>query len=145
MTANTTNILKTISVTDLIPQKSPFVMIDKLLNFTQEEVVAGLAVESSNLFVKEAIFTEPGLIEHMAQSVALHTGCQYKLKNEPAPVGYIGSIKSVEIKELPKVNDELVTKVSILHEIMGVTLVNVSVSLNEKEIAKGQMKTVIAS
>lgn len=143
--ATNQSILKTLNVSELIPQKAPFVMVDKLLDFSEEEITAGITVDASNIFVKNNTFSEPGLIEHMAQSVALHTGCQYKLKNEPAPVGYIGSIKSVEIKELPKVNDELVTKVSILHEIMGVTLVNISVSLNEKEIANGQMKTVIAN
>lgn len=143
--ATNQNILKALNVSELIPQKAPFVMVDKLLDFSEEEVTAGITVKATNIFVKNNTFTEPGLIEHMAQSVALHTGCQYKLKNEPAPVGYIGSVKSVEIKQLPKLNDELVTKVSILHEIMGVTLVNVSVSLNEKEIAKSQMKTVIAN
>lgn len=145
MATNNQDKLHTLNVSELIPQKAPFVMVDKLLSFSEEEITAGITVEANNIFVKNNIFTEPGLIEHMAQSVALHTGCQYKLKNEPAPVGYIGSVKSVEIHQLPKLNDELVTKVTILHEIMGVTLVNISVSLHNKEIAKGQMKTVIAN
>ena len=38
-------------------------------------------------------FVESGIIEHMAQSVALHTGYQFYLRKEQAPTGYIGSIK----------------------------------------------------
>ena len=81
----------------------------------------------------------------MAQSVALYTGYQFFLKQEPAPTGYIGSIKSIEILQLPKTGSEIETTVNVLHEFMGVTLVEISSKLNNVEIARGQMKTVLAS
>lgn len=137
-------VLKNIHIEDLIPQKYPFVMVNKLYNFTETEVEAGLVISEENIFVQNAVFTEAGLIEHMAQSVALHTGCEFYLKNETAPTGYIGSIKSIQISSLPKVSDEIKTKVSIIQEFMGVTLVAISVSLNNQQIAFGQMKTVLA-
>ena len=80
----------------------------------------------------------------MAQTVALHTGYQYFLKNEPAPIGYIGAIKKVEIMEFPKVNDSLKTTVFIVHEIMGFTIVKSQVACNGKIIARSEMKTVLA-
>ena len=80
----------------------------------------------------------------MAQSVALHTGYQFYLRQEPAPTGYIGSIKSIDIKVLPKLDDEIKTTVSILQEFVGITLVDVVTTLNGNEIASGQMKTVLA-
>ncbi len=132
-------------VENLIPQKFPFVMVDKLLSFTENEIIAGLTVPEANIFVKEGIFQEAGLIEHMAQSVALYTGYQFFLKEETAPVGYIGSIKSIEIFQLPKLDAEIETTVSILHEFMGVTLVDISSKINNIEIARGQMKTVLAN
>ena len=138
------DIFSKVSVEDLIPHDKPFIMVDQLLHYSDEKVIADLTVEADNIFTKNNIFTEPGLIEHMAQSVALHTGCQYHLKNEPAPTGYIGSIKRVEIEKLPTLGQKVITTVSILHEIMGVTLVNIIVKLNDEEIANGEMKTVIA-
>lgn len=131
-------------VGSLIPQKFPFVMVDKLLSFSENEVVAGLSVSEDNIFESGTVFQESGLIEHMAQSVALFTGYQFYLKNEPAPTGYIGSIKSIEIFRLPNLNDEIVTTVNVLHEFMGVTLVDISSKIKEEEIARGQMKTVLA-
>ncbi|MDY7393893.1 hypothetical protein UMM65_01430 [Aureibaculum sp. 2210JD6-5] len=133
-----------IPVTDLIPQKAPIVMVDTLLRYSDAEVTSKLTITDFNIFTKNNIFTEPGLIEHMAQTVALHTGYKYYLQNKPSPTGYIGSIKSVEIVNLPKLNDTLITTASILHEIMGVTLVAVDVTLNGKSIATGEMKTVVA-
>ena len=131
-------------VGNLIPQKFPFVMVDKVLAFGENFITSGFTVEESNIFTVNSTFQEAGLIEHMAQSVALYTGYQFFLKKEPAPTGYIGSIKSIEIFELPKLNDNLVTKVIVLQEFAGITLVDISVLLNEVEIARGQMKTVLA-
>jgi 3-hydroxyacyl-[acyl-carrier-protein] dehydratase len=129
----------------LIPQKRPFVMVDKLLDFSENYIAAGLEVQEDNIFLKDNYFQESGLIEHMAQSVALYTGYQYYLKNEKAPTGYIGSVKNAEILQLPKTGDELVTKVNVLQEFGGVTLVDISTFLNEKLLAISQMKTVIAT
>ncbi len=131
-------------VGNLIPQKFPFIMVDKLLAFGENFITSGFTIEEANIFTENATFQEAGLIEHMAQSVALYTGYQFYLKNEPAPTGYIGAIKSIDIFELPKVNDNLITKVNVLHEFSGVTLVDISVLLNNIEIARGQMKTVLA-
>lgn len=82
----------------------------------------------------------------MAQTVALHTGYDYFLKGQPAPTGYIGSIKEIQILRLPKLDEIINTEAHILQEFMGVTLVEITVSNAKKEkIASGIMKTVIAS
>jgi len=133
------------AVQDLIPQKFPFVMVDKLYSFSQDQLVAGLHVSEANIFTVDGTFRESGLIEHMAQSVALHTGYQFFLKQEAAPTGYIGSVSALTISDLPKNGDEIVTTVAILQEFGGITMVEISSSVNGSEIARGQMKTVIAS
>ncbi|WP_203229437.1 hypothetical protein [Aureibaculum marinum] len=121
------------------------VMVDTLLHYSETQVTSKLTVLKSNIFTNRHSLTEPGLIEHMAQTVALHTGYKYYLQNKPSPTGYIGSIKRVEISNLPQIKDTLITRASILHEIMGVTLVAIDVTLNGKSIATGEMKTVVAN
>lgn len=132
------------AVENLLPQKFPFVMVDKMYSFTETSLVAGLKIQNDNIFSDNGTFLETGLIEHMAQSVALHTGYQFFLKNETAPTGYIGSIKEIEIKKLPKVNDTIQSTITILQEFAGITLVDIVTYLNNEEIANGQMKTVLA-
>ncbi len=53
-------------------------------------------------------------------------------------------MKSIEINRLPKVNENLKTTATILHEVMGVTLVLIETKIEGDVIAKGEMKTVIA-
>lgn len=131
-------------VESLIPQKFPFVMVDKLYNYTETTLIAGLEIKADNIFCKDGIFLEPGLIEHMAQSVALHTGYQFHLKKEAAPTGYIGSISGIAIVQLPKLGDEIQTTVNILQEFAGITMVEITTTLNGEIVASGQMKTVLA-
>ena len=128
----------------LIPQKKPFVMIDKLIAFSEKKVTSGLKIEEHTLFFHNNEFQEAGLIEHMAQTVALHTGYDFYLKEKEAPVGYIGSISSIEIQRLPKANENLETTAEILQEFGGITLVKIEVTINGEIIAAGQMKTVLA-
>lgn len=140
----TTLLLEKNAVENLLPQKFPFVMVDKMYSFTETSLISGLNIQKDNIFINDNTFLEAGLIEHMAQSVALHTGYQFFLKNENAPTGYIGSIKEIEIKKLPQVSNNIQSTVTILQEFAGITLVNIVTTLNDEEIAKGQMKTVLA-
>jgi predicted hotdog family 3-hydroxylacyl-ACP dehydratase len=127
----------------LIPQRAPIIMVDSLLYFDEFKVVSGLTILSRNMFVQDGCLTETGLIEHMAQTVALYTGYHFYIKNIPAPEGYIGAIKDINIKKLPEVNTKLETEVEILQEIMGVTLVKGLTRLNGEIIMTAQMKTVL--
>lgn len=140
----TTLLLEKEAVENLLPQKFPFVMVDKMYSFTENSLVSGLKIKEDNIFSDHTFFLEAGLIEHMAQSVALHTGYDFFLKNEKAPTGYIGSIKEIQIKKLPKINDTIQSTVTIIQEFAGITLVDIVTTLNNEEIANGQMKTVLA-
>lgn len=131
-------------VEELIPQKAPFVMVDTLFHYEENCIVAGFTVPENHLFTDNGIFAESGMVEHMAQSVALYTGYQFYLKKETPPTGYIGSIKDIEILELPLAGDMLVTEAKVLQEFMGITLVDIITKKNNIQIASAQMKTVLA-
>jgi len=131
----------------LIPQKDPFVMIDKLLHFDADKVISGLKVTSDNILTSGDFFTEGGLVENMAQSIALHRGYRGYInqgKDKKPKTGFIGSIKHATIHKLPKVGTELITTVKIIAEIMQVSLVEIEVNDAEGNlIASSEMKTII--
>lgn len=131
-------------ILELIPQKPPFVMVDTLFEYTNLTGTTGFYIPEDNILVENGIFSEPGLIEHMAQSMSLHRGYHGFLAGLAKPkTGFIGVIKSVEIFELPKARTKLRTYVEILHEIMNVTSVSAKTeNENGKVIAVSEMKTV---
>jgi len=130
-------------VENLIPQKFPFVMVNSISEYSEEHLVSGFTVKEENIFVHEGVFQASGLIEHQAQSVALHTGYKFYLLGKEAPTGYIGAIKTFQAETLPKIGDQLVSEVKIINEMMGVTLVQISTRVNNQVIATSEMKTVV--
>ena len=128
----------------LIPQRPPFVMVDSLLEYTALTGKMSFTIPEDNLLVKDGFFSEPGLIEHMAQSMSLHRGYRGFLAGLEKPqTGFIGAIKSVEINELPKAGTKLTTYVEILQEVMKVTLVTAKTYDEAGEmVASSEMKTV---
>lgn len=130
-------------VENLIPQKFPFVMVNSISEYSEEHLVSGFTIKEENIFVHEEVFQASGLIEHQAQSVALHTGYKFYLLGKEAPTGYIGAIKTFQAETLPKIGDQLVSEVKIINEMMGVTLVQISTKVNDQVIATSEMKTVV--
>ncbi|MFL9835129.1 hypothetical protein [Chryseobacterium terrae] len=130
-------------VESLIPQKFPFVMVNGISEYSEERLVSGFTIKEDNIFVHKGVFQASGLIEHQAQSVALHTGYQFYLLGKEAPTGYIGAIKTFEAETLPKTGDQLTSEVKIINEMMGVTLVEIITKIDGEIIAKSEMKTVV--
>jgi predicted hotdog family 3-hydroxylacyl-ACP dehydratase len=130
-------------VESLIPQRFPFVMVNSIAEYSENHLISGFEIKEENIFVQDGIFQASGLVEHQAQSVALHTGYKFYLLGKEAPTGYIGAIKTFEANALPKTGDILKTEVKILNEVMGVTLVDTVTKLNDEVIASSQMKTVV--
>lgn len=131
-------------VRELLPQKRPFAMVDFLYEYSEKNIVTGYEVEADNLFIEEGKFNESGLIENIAQSMALHTNYSYFLRNLKAPEGYIGSVKNVKIYKLPEAGEIIRTSVNIIQEFMGVTLVHSVTTCGGEILVTSQMKTVIA-
>lgn len=130
-------------VESIIPQKKPFVMVDALLEFDETSLTSGFTVPEEHIFVQNNHFQASGVLEHQAQSVALHTGFGFFVKEEVPPVGYIGAVKTFEIKRLPTAGEQLESRVSIISEIMGVTLVKIVTTVSGEQIAHSEMKTVL--
>ena len=129
----------------LIPQQPPFVLVDKLIAYETDHIISGFDIPERHVLVDVGGFlTEAGVIEHFAQTIALHQGYDYALRNMRPPVGYIGSVKNFEIYQLPRIGDQIQTRISILQKLFGVTAVRGEVKLGEKIIATGEMRTVIA-
>jgi len=132
-------------IKELLPQKAPFRMVSHLVNYEEMAVTTGLLIEDNNIFAEEGFFNESGLIENMAQSIALHISYQYSLNNIEAPVGYIGAIKNIKLYDRPKVNSFITTEVIIIKEFMGVTLIEGKITCDNKVLLTAQMKTFLAA
>ena len=124
----------------LIPQQPPFVMVGKLLSMDGNRTRSSFRVPEENVFVKNNLFQEAGLLENMAQTAALGIGYVAKKENKSVTVGYIGAVTDLEIFNLPKVDDELITETAIENTILNVTVISGKIWHNEELVAQCEMK-----
>ncbi len=128
------------SVTDLIPQRQPILMIDEFLGFEGETSRTRLVVGDANIFVDDGVMSECGLIEHIAQSAAARVGHVFRSKNEPIPLGYIGAVNNFTLVERPRTGDEVITRIDVVQEVMNISLIEAQCSVNDRIIAQCRMK-----
>lgn len=135
--------MEELDILSLIPQKPPFVMVDELL-FSDDNVTrTKFIVPSDNVFVINGEFSEAGLMENMAQTAAAGSGNMARIENRAVSTGYIGQVKNLEIFELPKVGDELLTEIKIEVQVFDAGIVSGKVWCEEKLLAQCEMKIFI--
>ena len=136
---------KSINVLKLLPQQPPFIMVDKLLYFDQLTTITCLEVNQNNIFVDNGIFTSSGLIENIAQTCAVRMGyINQFIYKENVKLGFIGSIKNLEIHRNPIIGETLTTSIKIVEEVFQMTLVQAEIKSNDETIVTAEMKIALS-
>ena len=131
------------NINDLIPQKFPFVMIDQLDDSDETSTRCSFTIRDENIFTVDSAFREAGLIENIAQTAAARVGFIAMMEKKDVPVGFIGAVKNLEINDLPKTGETIVTEIKITNTVFDVTIISGTVCLGDKIIAQCEMKIVI--
>lgn len=130
-------------ILSLIPQREPIIMVDRFLGIKEGVSYSELTIAENNIFCERGHFNESGLIEHIAQSAAARVGYVCQQMNVPVPLGFIGSVDKMKIKTLPTIGDKLETSISIIQEVMDITLIHAEVKVEGEIIAECKMKIVL--
>ncbi|MDR2495826.1 MAG: hypothetical protein LBD21_01705 [Tannerellaceae bacterium] len=133
---------KDINVLDLLPQRPPFVMLDRMRSSDRAATLTSLLVRSDNFFHEDGKLSEAGLLENMAQTCAARMGyISLELEGGSVKLGFIGAMRNMNILRLPEVGEEILTEATVLEEVFRMTLVNMKVTTATGEIiAEGEMK-----
>lgn len=127
----------------LIPQKPPFVMVGKLLYSDDNVTKTSFIITQDNVLVINGRFSEAGLMENMAQTAAAGAGNMARIEDRPIDIGYIGAVKNLEIIDLPKIGDELITEIKVETRLLNVAIVSGTVCCNDQAVASCEMKIFI--
>ena len=123
----TTTLSHMLNIKQLIPQRSPIMMVDELLCVNGDEAQCRLAVREDNFFLEsDGFIAEVGIIEHIAQSASAFAGYRAVVEEgatEP-PVGYIGEVKNFHFIQRPAAGDTLITTITMGPTVDGVTIIS---------------------
>ena len=132
-----------LTIEELIPQRPPFVMIDKLVSSDDVYSVTELSIREDNLFVEEGRLSASGLIENIAQTCAARIGYINLNHGQTVKIGVIGSISNLNIERTPKVGEKLTTTIKLLEEVFQMTLVEAVIVSNNEELVHANMKIAL--
>lgn len=119
-------------------------MIGKLTAFDEKRTVTETVIKEDNIFVSNGEFSASGLVENIAQTCAARIGYvnKYILK-KGIQLGFIGAIRNLEITGFPKVGDVITTCVTVIDDVLGMTLANAVVTCNGETLATTEIKIAV--
>lgn len=125
---------------ELIPQKSPFVLISTIEKIEGNKCTSTFLVEENHVMVNNNKLTESGLIENIAQTCAAKAGYESALNGKPIPLGFIGDVRNFFCKRLPKIGSVISTIIEVEHKVFNTFIISGVVYENGSEIACCKMK-----
>ncbi|HBE02690.1 MAG: hypothetical protein A2096_04855 [Spirochaetes bacterium GWF1_41_5] len=127
-------------VTSYIPHRAPMLLVDRIIEITREKITSELTIKEDNIFFDSGLLIEPGLIEHMAQTSALHAGYWYKDEDKDAPVGFIGLIRDLKIYALPAAGSVIFTRSELTQRVLNANLSCGKVFCKDRLLAQCEMR-----
>lgn len=136
--------LRTIDISDLLPQRPPFVMVDALKQIDARLTTTEMLVAADNIFVDDGCLSASGLIENIAQSCAARIGFIDKyVREKDIQVGVIGAIRNLQVFTLPHVGKTITTVITAEEEIFGMTLASARVECDGQVLVTATMKIAL--
>lgn len=151
------HVMQEYTIDELIPQRPPFVMVDRLLHCGTTDALTELVVREDNIFVDGDELSAAGVMENMAQSCAARIGyiSRTRAAEEAATkseaevtagetIGVIGDIRECVFLRLPHPGETLRTHIQVIEQMMNLTLAELTTSVGEETIATARMKIALA-
>ena len=133
-----------VDILELIPQRPPFIMVDRLLHFDRIVTTAEFAVREDNIFLEGDELQPEGLVENIAQTCAARIGYVNLMNKESVRLGFIGAVRNLSILGTPKIGETIETTITVKEEILQMTLVDAEIRLNGSVIVNAEMKIALS-
>jgi predicted hotdog family 3-hydroxylacyl-ACP dehydratase len=127
-------------IKELLPQQAPFVMVDELLYADDSMARTRFRVRGGNPLVDRGRFTEGGLLENIAQTVAAGAGFVALRGGRAVVPGLIVAVTRFTIAALPALDDELFTDTEVRTRIPDIIVISGKITCRETVIATCEMK-----
>ena len=112
--------------------------IDTVLTVDAEQAVTQFTIPADCPLVVDGVLPLAGLMENAAQTCAVRAG-----QSAGNKIGYIGAVKQLEAKRLPKVGETLTTRATLIQEVLNISLVECETRINDEGIATATLKLAI--
>ena len=139
-----------IAIQQFLPHRQPMLFVDTIILIETNYVEAIYTIKSGQLFLQNDYFSEIGLIENMAQVCSSIIGQKYFIDDDLQKgdlIGYISTIKTCTIYNLPKINQTILTKAKLLevfdYEDYAISTMETQVFIDDKVYATATLNLLL--
>ncbi len=133
-----------VGILELIPQRPPFIMVDRLTYFDPMVTTSEFEIKEDNIFISEGSLLSVGLVENIAQTCAARIGYINRLQNESVKLGFIGAVRNLTISRTPRIGETIETTIAVKEEVFKMILVDAEVKVGEETIISAEMKIALS-
>jgi predicted hotdog family 3-hydroxylacyl-ACP dehydratase len=127
-----------------IPHRPPMILVDRLSAATATHAVGSLRIRPDNPFLgADGVLRAAGLIEHMAQTMALQTSYLSRQEGASEFFGFIVNVKQFRYERLPRRGERIRTRAEVIAEHGGFTTVAFETFHAEERIATARMGLMV--
>lgn len=137
------NSLNDINIQELLPQKPPFIMVDRLVSLDDKTVTTEFEIREDNIFLNDGYLLASGIIENIAQTCAAGIGYKNKGNSESVKIGVIGALNNFNISRPPRKDEKITTIVSFVGEVAQMIMFDAIVKFGDEELATASIRTAI--
>lgn len=143
---NETMNMNDIDIRTILPHRDPIVMVDRLFAADERSAETVLEVRPDNIFVENGALQPYALMEVMAQTCAAQLGYtdKYILGHDGVKIGYIGSVKKMQIEAAPRVGETLTTRIRITEDFGDMRMVAAECYLEDRPLATAELVITLA-
>jgi predicted hotdog family 3-hydroxylacyl-ACP dehydratase len=135
--------LQALDITNFLPHRYPFLMVDKVLSIDDEHVATSFCIASDCIFVENGSLNEAGMIENAAQTCSSIVGKTYFEDDDITGegnklIGFISAIKKVNINACPPVGATVETRAELQSRFdadgYSISTIQCKIILNNEEL-----------
>ena len=144
--------LDKIDISNFLPHRPPFLMVDKVLILGDDHVSTSFEINEKCIFVKDNTFNEVGLVECAAQTCSSIVGKTYfeddDLEGKGTKlIGFISAIKKITVFSCPPVGATIITKAHLISRYdsdqYSISTLQCNIYEGEKELLSCQLNLFI--
>lgn len=142
-----------IDIKHYLPHRKPMLMVDMITAMDDETVLTFFEIKPDNIFLKEGIFIESGLIENAAQTCSAIVAKDYYIdednhdKQNVSVIGFISALKTLKIHALPKTGSTIYTNATLASKFITETYtlctMNCTTTCDDQTLLEGEINLFI--
>lgn len=134
-----------INIHNFLPHREPMLMVDYILELTEQNVITSFQITADNIFVHNNELVEAGLIENSAQTCSSIVGQSFfeGPDAEIKVIGFITNIKKIDIFSLPKIGDTIISKASLISKYENICNIFCETFNNDELLIRAEINLFI--